>query len=212
VARAAAYVFAYGSLAAVGELARAPARDGDPRGYVTDLPGHERWWGVAMDNRLAIPGYKRYLDAAGHAPAVHVCFLDLRPAAPSQHRPRPAVNGVCTPVGRRALAALDARERNYERVDVTGLVAHAPGTVFAYVGSAAGRARAAAGREAGDAVVAGEYRRLVERAFARLGPREMERYRAGTADPGVPEADLRRTALPPARRRGGPLRRARTSG
>jgi hypothetical protein len=208
VARAPAYVFGYGSLAAAGAL-RAPARDGDPRGYVTDLPGHERRWGVAMDNARAIPGYKRYLDAAGRAPALHVCFLDLRPVD-EPGGAVPAVNGVCTPVTPRMLAALDARERNYERVDVTDLVGHAAGTVWAYVGSAEGRARARAGRDGGSAVVSHEYRARVERGFARLGPREMERYRASTADAALPPLALTRTELPPARRRAGRLLRART--
>jgi hypothetical protein len=213
VARPAAYVFGYGSLAAVAAAGarQAPARDGDPRGYVTELRGHERWWGVAMDNRQAIPGYKRYVDADGEAPPVFVCFLDLRPLAGGT-RSAPAVNGVCTPVSRRALAALDRRERNYRRVDVTPLVGHAAATVWAYVGSDGGRARAQAGRDAGSAVVAHEYCGLVERGFARLGPREMERYRATTVPAGVPEVALTREELPPARRPGGPLRRARSSG
>jgi hypothetical protein len=46
-----------------------------------------------------------------------------------------SVNGVCLPVGDAELAALDARERNYERVDVTATVAEAPGRVWAYAGS-----------------------------------------------------------------------------
>jgi hypothetical protein len=214
VARAAAYVFGYGSLAAAAAALatrRAPVRDGDPRGYVTELRGHERWWGVAMDNRQAIAGYKRYVDAAGEAPPVHVCFLDLRPVAAGRGS-APGVNGVCTPITSRALAALDARERNYERVDVTPLVAHAAATVWAYIGSDAGRARAQAGRDAGSAVVAHEYCGLVERGFARLGPREMERYRATTAPPGVPVVALTREELPPSRRPRLRLRRARSSG
>ena len=54
------------------------------------------------------------------------------------------------------LAALDRRERNYDRRDVSELV-DVGGRVWAYVGSEAGRARCAAGRAAGTAVVSAEY-------------------------------------------------------
>src|SRR5687767_9643026 len=61
-----ALVFGYGSLL--------EAAGGTPR----RLSGHRRRFGVAMDNRRTIPGYKYYLDAAtGERPAVFVAFLDI---------------------------------------------------------------------------------------------------------------------------------------
>lgn len=83
-----------------------------------------------MDNRVAIPGYKVYEDpATGERPMVHVAFLDIVEDSDA------FVDGVL--LAATDLAALDARERNYERRRV---VTDA-GEAWAYVGSAAGRAR-----------------------------------------------------------------------
>ena len=111
---AGAYVFGYGSLAELPAGAR--TRTPGAGGFIADLDGYERGWGVAMDNRVDLPGYKRYRGRDGGRPAVHVCFLDIAPRAGA------AVNGVCLPVDEAALAALDDRERNYERRDVSELV------------------------------------------------------------------------------------------
>lgn len=175
------HVFGYGSLAGATGL----------HDRIAVLHGRRRAWGVAMDNREAIPGYKRYVDAHGAHPAVHVAFLDLVVAA----RDDDAVNGVCRPVTPQQLAALDARERNYERVDVTDLVTDAPGRVWTYVGSAAGRARLAAGRADGTAVVCRAYRDAVLTGFARLGPHELTRFHAGSDLGELPVRDLRRVDL-----------------
>ncbi|MFL5843207.1 MAG: gamma-glutamylcyclotransferase family protein [Solirubrobacteraceae bacterium] len=110
-------VFGYASLKVEGGR---PAR----------LPGWRRVWGVAMDNRVAIPGYKIYEDpATGERPAVHVAFLDI------VEEPEAVVEGVLLEVA--DLAPLDARERNYDRVRVETDA----GPAWTYVGSAAGRAR-----------------------------------------------------------------------
>ena len=133
-------LFAYGSLAGIA-------------GRPCTLRDHRRGWDVAMDNRETIPGYKVYVDAdTGERPAVYVAFLSIRP------EPGAEVPGVAFEVDDAGLAALDARERNYERVDVAALVEPGlDGPVWAYVGSAAGRARYAAGRADGTAVVTEEY-------------------------------------------------------
>jgi hypothetical protein len=184
------YVFGYGSLAAWASRAAAAA----------ELLGARRVWGVAMDNRETIAGYKVFLDPAdGTRPAVHVAFLDLGGAAPDA----PALNGVLLAVKPRELAAFDARERNYERTEVTDRVPGAPGRVWAYTGSAAGRARLAAGLREGTAVVSRAYLDGVQEAFADLGDGEIERFRATTQPPPVPVRELRRVDLPPR----GPARR-----
>ena len=149
-------IFGYGSL--VGQ------------GVPWELRGYRRYWGVAMDNREDIPGYKHFEDAQGGRPAVYVCFLDLRPD------PEGVVHGAAIEVA--DLAALDARERNYERVEA------APG-LFTYVGSPEGRARRDRGLADGTARISRQYAERVEASFAALGlPYE--------ADPDpCPRADLR---------------------
>ena len=111
------HVFAYGSL--LGESSGTPCR----------LEGFRRVWGVAMDNRRTIPGYKYYLAPDGSRPEVCVAFLDL------VEDPGAAVDGLAFEVP--DLDALDARERNYRRVQADGL--------WLYTGLEEARERFAAG-------------------------------------------------------------------
>jgi hypothetical protein len=174
-----AYVFGFGSLA---------LRDGIP----CRLRGHRREWGVAMDNRRTIPGYKFYVDpATGERPAVFVAFLDIRPD------PDREVNGVAFPVAGDALEALDERERSYERIDVSALV-ELDGRVWAYRGRAAARERLAAGRRAGTAVVARLYLEQIRAGFAAYGA--LEEFDRTTDDRRPPLRDLRRIDVPAASR------------
>jgi hypothetical protein len=173
------YIFGYASLVAAPASARAVLR------------GHRRVWGVAMDNAVEIPGYKVYALPDGTRPALAVAFLDLEEADGTE------VEGVLLAVDMAGLAALDVRERQYERIDVTALVDPAPGgTAWTYVGRAPGRARVAAGR-AGTAQVAIQrsYLALVQAAFAALGDDALARYRDSTEAPPFPILDLTRIDL-----------------
>ena len=167
------FVFGYGSLAGGG--AGRPAR----------LHGHRRVWGVAMDNRVAIAGYKVYLRADGSRPAVFVAFLDV------VDDPRAATDGVLLEVDDEALTALDERERNYARVEATGAVDGASdGTVWLYHGTGAGRERLRRGMAAGSAVVARAYLETVRAGYASAGIGD-------AAEPGeLPVMDLERIDLP----------------
>ena len=68
-------MFGYGSLTARPGLV--VTRELKEDGFVADLAGLRRTWGVAMDNRRDLPGYKYYTDAAGRRPQVFVAYLDL---------------------------------------------------------------------------------------------------------------------------------------
>ncbi len=180
------YVFGYGSLAAGAELRPAT------------LLGHRRVWGVAMDNRVDIPGYKSYRSSAdGSRPAVYVAFLDIAADASA------TTHGALRTVDAPALRALDARERNYDRIDVTELIDGAPpGTVWTYRGCQAGRARLAEGIAHGTAVIDAGYARSVADALSALGcepdvdPRALptmclQRVEIAPAGPGRPERPAR---------------------
>ena len=174
------WIFGYGSL-----LAR---RDGEPGRAPAELRGFRRGWDVAMDNEKRIPGYKVFVDPkSGEQPAVFVTFLNIRPD------PGGSVNGVLMPVPASELGSLDARERNYDRRDVTSHVdADVDGRIWAYVGSAAGRERYTTGLARGTAVVSSEYVEHVEAGFASFGRQMLERFRLTTDPPEVPLAPLRR--------------------
>ena len=170
------FVFGYGSLAA--DLAG---------GHVADLHGHRRVWGVAMDNRVDVPGYKHYrLLSDGSRPPVCVAFLDLVADADA------ATHGVCVPVEDAQLPALDRRERNYDRVDVTDAVAAARGTVWAYVGTPAGRRRLQRARERGRAVVSRDYLERTRAAFAALGAAALAEFERTAALDGLAVWELER--------------------
>ena len=171
------WLFAYGSLLPIGHAAL-------PEGAVAaDLPGWRRSWSVAMDNGVDLPDYKHYVAPDGHRPDLMVCYLDI------DERPDAVVNGVALKVGGDELPALDARERNYDRRDVTGqLSVPLGGRVWAYVGRRAGRARAQRGRRERRLAIASSYLRRVQAGFDAL--RQRQRFDLLTEPAGVPVADL----------------------
>ncbi len=183
-------MFGYGSLAIVPGVVLERTFTAD--GFVADLPGFQRSWGAAMDNRRDLPGYKYYTDDRGRRPEVYVAYLDIRPRAQA------SVNGVCIPVNEDRLTELDARERNYERVDVSDRLGVGGARVWTYVASAAGRRRLSWGRELGRAVIDANYLGLVSGAFHRLGGAEYEACAPSLAPRDLPVLDLTRVDLPPA--------------
>ncbi len=170
------FVFGYGSLAA--DL---------PGSHAAVLRGRRRGWGVAMDNSVDVAGYKHYrLRADGTRPAVFVAFLDLF------DDPAGATHGVCVAVEESQLPAIDHRERNYERVDVTAAVTPARGTVWAYVGSSAGRRRLDRARVAGTAAISRDYLERTRATFAALGGEAHADFEASAAVGLLPVLDLER--------------------
>lgn len=184
------FVFGYGSLAAW--LGVTPTREVRDEGFVADLTGYRRRWGVAMDNRRDLPGYKYYTASDGSRPGVCVAFLDIAPTDVYGDR----VNGLCLPVDDVLLRRLDARERNYIRVDVSERVAAGGARVWAYVGREDSRRRLRTARAERTAVIDGGYLRTVQAGFAALGDEELARCRPSLAPDGLPVRELVRHELP----------------
>jgi hypothetical protein len=170
------YVFGYASLVALEDADAAPGR----------LRGYRRRWGVAMNNWEGGEGVKHWLDrATGKRPRIRVAYLDVYEQEGS------AVNGLALPVDAERLAALDAREINYERVEVTDAFApEVGGRVFTYMGLAAARERCRQGAADGDTFVAADYAAAVRRAFERLAPNAPAEYDRTTDACPFPERDL----------------------
>jgi cation transport regulator ChaC len=181
------FVFAYGSL--VHDLGEGPG----PR--PARLRDHRRVWNVAMDNALTLPGYKYYLDPRdGSRPEVHVTFLNLLPARGQ------AVNGVLVPVDRERLRALDRRERNYERREVTAAIELAgaeppPARVWTYFGRAEACKRFREGSRAGRAVVDKGYLDGVLRGFAALASGAAAEFERSTDPHGCRVLELTRVEV-----------------
>jgi cation transport regulator ChaC len=189
----AAFVFAYGSLVHPDQLRTFEAEHGlRGEARLAVLEGYRRAWNVAMDNRVDLPRYKFYRDArSGERPPVRVTFLNIEP------EPGARVNGVVLPVSPRVLDALDRRERNYRRVDVTPhLDPSLSGIVWAYTARWEGLARFRGGLEAGTSVIARAYLETVEEGFRRWGAQAYRTYLASTPPPPVPLRHLRRVATP----------------
>ena len=167
------FVFGYGSLAGSdGRRAR--------------LEGYRRVWGVAMDNRVDIAGYKSYRRLHdGNRPAVYVAFLDIVEDAGA------AVEGVLLAVDDAALRTLDARERNYDRIDVSAAVSGAAcRRVWTYRGSDAGRERLRIGMQEASAVADADYVAAVQATLDALGIDEDVRPGDGLALMWLERIDL----------------------
>ena len=178
-------MFGYGSLLT-------PAGDGIAELVPRRLRGYRRIWNVAMDNSQAIPGYKQYLDpATGTPPHCFVVFLNI---VPDRDRD---VNGAVFPVSGQELAALDRRERNYDRIDVSSSLAEPmAGRVWTYVGSTAGVQRFHAGVHSNTAVISEAYALAVRRGCASLGEDAEVEFQSMTDPPPCPIVPLRRVAVP----------------
>jgi cation transport regulator ChaC len=171
------WLFAYGSLLPAGVTALPPAA------RPCALRGWQRSWGVAMDNSVDLPGYKHFVAPDGSRPALMVAFLSIAPQEGA------SVNGLALPVAEDELPALDERERNYARVDVTKhLDADPPGRVWAYAGLDVARERLAVGRREGRLAIASSYYERVLAAFDLLGQRDL--YNHSTGPPPAPVVEL----------------------
>lgn len=186
-----AYVFGYASLVALEDAEALPGR----------LRGYRRCWGVAMNNWEGGDGAKHWLDReSGERPRIRVAYLDLYEQEGS------SANGLALPVDADRLAELDAREINYQRIDVTGVfesTTAAEGSagagaatgratrVFTYTGLPAARERCRRGAAEGNAFVSRDYAAGVRLAFERLGVDALAEYKRTTDPLPFPERDLR---------------------
>ena len=170
------YVFGYASLVAGAE----------PGALVGRLCGYRRFWGAAMNNWEGGEGAKHFIDKeTGERPRIRVVYLDIEPSEES------TVNGVAIPADAERLRALDAREINYERVEVTEAFEPAVSEkVFTYVGLDAARERCRQGAADGDLFVSRDYAAGVRLAFERLGADALAEYDRTTDPLPFPERDL----------------------
>ena len=170
------YVFGYASLVAVPEPGALEGR----------LRGYRRFWGAAMNNWEGGEGAKHFLDRdTGERPRIRVAYLDIEPSEGS------AVNGTAIPVDAERLRAFDAREINYERIDVTDAFDPAVGSrVFAYVGLDAARRRCREGAGEENVFVSRDYAAGVRLAFEALGRDALAEFDRTTDRLPFPERDL----------------------
>ena len=181
------WVFGFGSLVALADLARFLERApfAADEAFLCRLNDHRRLWNMARDNSHDFAGRPHYVDQAGVRIAAFITSVNIVPA------PGRAVNGVVFRVDGAALARLDRREGNYDRIAIDGaLDVSLDGRAWAYRGKTAAEARYRRGLAAGTALVNANYHAIVTRAFASHGPEFLAEYHATTAPPAVPLVPL----------------------
>jgi dephospho-CoA kinase len=179
-----AYVFGYASLVGLTEPLTIEGVEYPP--LSGRLLGYRRFWGAAMNNWEGGDGAKHWLDrATGERPRIRVAYLDVYEQSGS------TVNGVALPVDASRLAMLDAREINYERVEVSDAFEPVlPHPVFTYVGLGAARERCRQGATEANAFVSRDYLAGVRRAFQSLGDHILTEFDRTTDPCPFPERDL----------------------
>jgi hypothetical protein len=188
-----AFVLGYASLVSPASVRATLGHDIDPRQFsVARLAGWRRDWNVGSDH-TSHPE-RTFLRDDGTAFTGVTAVLGVVPTDGA------GCDGAVFPVTPADLARLDLRERNYDRVDVTGSVSWpgrpAGGVVFTYLPRAAAIQRLRAARTDGRPVrVRAGYLRLVEAAFTAIG--RLDGYRRGTPTPPFPVEELR-IAIDPA--------------
>jgi cation transport regulator ChaC len=179
------HVFGYGSLVGYRNGSSASV----PR--LCNLRGYRRAWNIATDNTKTLPGYKYYRDPRDKSrPRIFVTFLNLVPVEGQ------SVGGVVFPVGHDELASLDARERNYERQEVTDCLEEiVSGRIWTYVGTQDAEARFGEGAQQHRAVVSRAYLQAVRAAFLSVGEAALREFEESTDPPGCPVIELERVDL-----------------
>jgi len=188
------YVFGFGSLVDLEALADYLDREpiADHEFERCRLHDHRRAWNIARDNSEIVPGHDHLVCAvSGERLDGYVAVVNIRTA------PGHTVNGIAFRVSDAELAILDRRERNYDRIDVTGrLDVAVDSRVWAYRGKPAAEARYAKGAATGTAFINSAYHTLIHLAFESHGPDFLADYLASTDSPEIPLRPLRRVPTP----------------
>ena len=184
------WVFGYGSLVSPESFGHTLGR-GFHRGvdfHPAVLRGHGRRWHYGV---MSLVGRSDEHD--GSTRSWTIVALGIA-AADGE-----TTNGVIGWVADDELPSLDARERNYDRVDVTDLTdvsRPVEGRIVTYVPQREPIAHYEAARDRGEAAVERRYWDLVDGAFAELGPGEQRRYHDTTPPPDIPIVAMRRDSVP----------------
>lgn len=179
------FVFGYGSLVRLASTERTLGR-AIPEGSFNyaKLNGWQPAWCVGSDGNSHPERTFRYSDGSPYDGLVVVLGIERSPNGD-------ACDGLVFRVAESDLSLLDTRERNYERVDVTGAVAWATKpkncTVYTYIPTSKARRRLSHAMETGRTIrIQRDYVERVRSGFSeRCGNSD------ATPEPPFPVADLK---------------------
>jgi len=182
------WLFGYGSLASRASVERTLGRPvQQSTGFArATLAGYRRAWNASIQNLHRDPTDKHFIDTSRRRFEGTVSSLGIY-AAPGE------MNGVIFRVEKADLTKFDARERRYNRIEVTESIASDlpfDGRVMTYLPRADAVRLGDESRREGKDYRSASYERLVEAAFTALGPRELAIYRATTDDSTAPAIEL----------------------
>ena len=176
------WIFGYGSLVSPASITRTIGREVDPTdGFgEASLSGFGRRWNYGS---MHLRG--DWVDGELQVRNGLVVSLGLE-VADDEH-----CNGAIVRVTADELAALDWRERDYERVDVTDRITvdRPVGRIDTYVPRPSAVERYLAARDDRRAAIRRSYWELVHTAFEALGGEHLERF-TSTPAPDVPVVDI----------------------
>lgn len=190
-----AWVFGYGSLVSANSIGTTIGRpvDADTGYAAAVLDGFARSWNYGSLRQRAT-----WDGPHGRVEAGIVVSLGLVAARGV------STNGAVVRVTEREFAALDRRESDYDRIDVTDRMAELPvsasrsrARVFTYVPRPSAIERYELARAGRRAAVKQGYVELVEEAFASIGDEAHTHYRGSTPAPDVPVVSPERVWLEP---------------
>lgn len=180
------FIFGYGSLVDRQDLAEYLGQENPEYNFV-EIKGLKRDWRVAMDNLKDLPNYKYYVDAQGLRVDKYVAFLNVAFAQESK------VNGVLFSVDPAKLPDLDARERNYERIDISHLCQDVcRGRVWTYMAKQESQERFRKGYTQAKVVIQQAYLDFVLGAFQSVGYHFLFDFIKSTDFHDLPIMDLKR--------------------
>lgn len=181
------WVFGYGSLVSPTSFGATIGRELRPGVdfFEAEIDGFGRRWNYGVMHTEGTS-----VEADGTSRTWTIVALGVVPSAGER------VNGVVGWVAADELAALDHRERHYDRVDVSAVASVAgpvaSGPIVTYVPRSEPIGHADAAAAAGRAAIERRYWDLVDGAFAALGADRRATYHATTPDPGLPVVELAR--------------------
>ena len=152
------YIFGYGSLVNSEKLkAFLGVKELHKKTQFTYIRGYSRSWDVAMDNSINLPNYKFYISKDNQEREnIFVSFLNI------QKSPQKSVYGILFPIEKESLPLMDKRERNYNRVNITGSISNLDSLdkediVYTYIGKKDANERYRKGKKENRVFVSKDY-------------------------------------------------------